>query len=720
MPELIAFRAKIQPLLPMLVVGILLARSASAQFPEIELGWVRPTAVVAGGQVEMVVGGGNHLDQVGKLIFSDPRITAEVVTKPGEGENAAPVPQWGTFKVTVPADVPPGRYEVFAAGAYGVSNPRIVTVSKFPVVTAPAVGKSKDQATQPEPPPAAGAPWIFENRATAAAIDHFRITPIADRPRRVTLFAQRIDSRMIGLIKLYDSRGKLLQSVRGADGFDPSLLVPASADSHFVVSVQDFLFRGGDPFFYQLRADAEDARTNQVAGPPNRIETGDLSWVAAGAEGVTANPVAVAGAARSSQVPWFDGLETVTIGSAMEGAPSPIPLSLSETPDAAVVVTPPCFVASQFAKPKLGQSLGQVAFQFDAKSGQKLQIEVISQRLGQAVDPSLTIQKREVAADGKESWSDVTAANESALLGDFAMRLRVKDPIVIFAAPADGTYRIRLRNLDTGSMIASQPMYVISIREPQPDYQLVALFPFPHNDAANTRPRGAQVMRGDTRTVRVLAYRKAGFEGPIEVTAEGLPEGVVCKPVVIAANQNEAQLTITASDQAAGWNGSLKISGKAGEMVRVANPATVTWGRGDSRDIVTARLSTSLPLAVADKVTSPVSIKLGGDQPIVIKPGTNVTVPVTLTRRDGGGNPVVLRARNLPPGVAVAEVTIPADKSEGAIEFKVAADAKLGRYNPWMLAETKVKFKAVTAADAAEMTVFIPTNAANLDLAEMP
>jgi hypothetical protein len=37
-----------------------------------------------------------------------------------------------------------------------------------------------------------------------------------------------------------------------------------------------------------------------------------------------------------------------------------------------------------------------------------------------------------------------------------------------------------------------------------------------------------------------------------------------------------------------------------------------------------------------------------------------------------------------------------------------------------MLAETKVKFKAVTAADAAEMTVFIPTNAANLDLAEMP
>lgn len=721
MPVLIASRLSHCRLLIGALLAVILPVTASGQFPEIELGWVRPTVGQVGTQFELTVGGGNHLDQVGRLVFSDPRITAELITAPGEGADAQPVPQWGRFRVSLPADLPPGRYEVHAVGAYGLSNPRIFCVTRHPVVAAPAIGKSPAEATTPEPPPAADAPWILETRATAAAVDYFRVSGSATRARRVSLLAQRIDSRMIAQIKLYTADGKLLETVRGADGYDPSLLIPAGADGQFVLAVQDFLFRGGDPFFYQLRIDADEFRPVPAEGAVKTEEAADLSWLAAAAgEQVASHPAAVAGDAAATQVPHFDDLEAVTLGNLLDGATLPLPLALSDTPEQAVVIQPPCLVASRFSKPKFGLSLGQVAFQFDAVKDRQLQIEVISQRLGQPTDTSLTIQRREVSPEGVEKWVDVSTANESALIGDFAMRLRVKDPIVIFTAPSDGTYRLRVRNLDTGSTIASTPTYLISIRDPEPDYRLVAMFPFPHNDPANTRPRGAQVMRGDSRTIRVLAFRKGGFGDAIEVTVEGLPEGVTCKPAMIAANQTEAQLTLIGAEQAAAWTGNLRVVGKSGELVRPAVMATVVWGRGDLRDTVSTRLCTALPLAASDQVTSPVSIALGGEQPFVAKPGTNVSIPVKLTRREGGGNPVVLRPRNLPPGVTVAEVTIPADQSEGAVEFKIAADAKLGNYTPWLLAETKVKFKPVTAADAAEMTVFIPTNAANLNLADSP
>ncbi|TVQ00638.1 MAG: hypothetical protein EA381_07020 [Planctomycetaceae bacterium] len=675
---------------------------AAAQYPEIELTWVRPTVAQIGTEVELTAGGGAHLEQVDRLVFSDPRITAELVTQPGEGEGAEPVPQWGRFRVTIPADLPAGRYDVRAVGAYGISNPRILTVTAHPVVTAAAIGQSAGSPTQLELPAGPDSGWVLENRATAARVDYFLIPAAASEPRRVSLLAQRIDSRMIGQLKLYDSTGKLLRSVRGSDGFDPGLTLPAAPDGHFIVGVQDFLLRGGDPFFYQLRVDADDHEPS--AGTPEPGE-GEAS------------------VDRSGLTPHPQGLDAITLGDALHDIISPAPAAAAEAPNHPVVIEPPCLVASHFTLPRLGLSEGQVAFQFAATAGQKWEIEIISQRLEQPTDPNLRIQRQDTDAEGNPKWVDVATADESAMVGDFAMRLRVKDPITVFTAPADGNYRLLLRNLDTGSELASEPEFWVRIREPEPDFRLVAMYPFPHNDPATTRPRGAQLFAGGTRSIRVLAFRRGGFDGPIELSVAGLPEGMPIPTAVIGANQTEAHLTLTAPETPASWTGQLQVIGKgtteAGELEREAAPATVIWGRGDLRDIVTTRLTSDLSLSMSDQMTAPVTITLGGDEPAQVKPGTNLNVPVRVTRRDGGGNPIVLRPRNLPPGVTVAEVTIPADQSEGTIELKVAADAKLGKYSPWLLAETKVTFKPVTA-DASELTVFIPTNTANLELVDSP
>ena len=54
---------------------------------------------------------------------------------------------------------------------------------------------------------------------------------------------------------------------------------------------------------------------------------------------------------------------------------------------------------------------------------------------------------------------------------------------------------------------------------------------------------------------------------------------------------------------------------------------------------------------------------------------------------------MVLRGRDLPPGVSIGDVNIAADQSEASCEFKVNGGAAIGTYSIWMQAETKIKVK---------------------------
>jgi hypothetical protein len=87
-----------------------------------------------------------------------------------------------------------------------------------------------------------------------------------------------------------------------------------------------------------------------------------------------------------------------------------------------------------------------------------------------------------------------------------------------------------------------------------------------------------------------------------------------------------------------------------------------------------------LPLSYASLPTDPVRVKKD----------SAVVVPVTIERREGGKQPIVLRAQGLPPGVTMAEVTIPADQTEAKLEFKTNAAVVPGVYSLSVQGETKV------------------------------
>lgn len=709
-----------------------------AQYPVIELMAVTPTAAQVGTTIDLKVTSGNNLEAIDRLYFSDPRITSEVVREPvaaDAGEGAVGAIKSGEFKVTVPQDLPPGRYEVRAGGAYGISNPRVFVVTPHKVVKPQSVSQSQSEPTAIDDQMVDGA-VVLAHQATAARVDYLRFTGNAKGMLRVSIDAQRIDSRMIPQLRLFDDQGRLLNLVRGTDGHDPSLVVPAQSERPFTVAINDFLFRGGPNYFYQLRIEPID----EAAVDP-RTTSGILA------------PTATADAKQLDQ---HDLLEFAAIHqSVMAMAPDSISWLTIQPGADPIKLSPPCQVVSLFpapivARPQPGKSTDHHAYEFDAEQGRRYTIEVIAQRLGQPTDPRLTIVRREVKPDMSEVWHAVASEDDPPVVGDAALRIRSRDPIVGFTAPATATYRIRVSNIDSGGSLAIKPAYRLVIREVVPDFSLIAIVGYPHNDPAQSRPFGTQLMRGDSLTIRVLANRRDGFAAPIAVSINGLPEGVSARPVTIASNQSEATLVVRASESCGTWSGPIEVVGKsegdAQPIVASAMPAAFIWGSGDQRDFIRARLANDLVIAVTDQQVAPMSIKLvektaeppaekpvdqaaesvpagvqaSAELTLSSKPGTNVSFAVQVDRREGGAGAITLRPKNLPPGVTAADLAIAADKSDGVIELKIAADAKPGFYSLWFMGETKVKFKPITQNDPRELTVFIPSTSANLELTATP
>src|SRR6188508_3170132 len=105
-------------------------QAASPQVPQPKIYAVQPCGAKIGSGVDVRISSGSDLDGADRLLFSHPGITA----KPVMEEPNRIYPQGraveGRFKVSVAADVPPGIYEVRAAGYFGVTNARRFAVSE--------------------------------------------------------------------------------------------------------------------------------------------------------------------------------------------------------------------------------------------------------------------------------------------------------------------------------------------------------------------------------------------------------------------------------------------------------------------------------------------------------------------------------------------------------------------------------------------------------------
>ncbi len=145
-----------------------------------------------------------------------------------------------------------------------------------------------------------------------------------------------------------------------------------------------------------------------------------------------------------------------------------------------------------------------------------------------------------------------------------------------------------------------------------------------------------------------LKIERNGFQGPLELRLEGLPQKVSGKVGKIAADQTTTRLELV-------------VAGDAPEATQAVRVLGTLYGR---------TVAVEVPLKVERE---PYVVK--SFMEVLLKPGEKKRVSIPVQRRSFKG-PLHLEVQNLPPGVTVAKCDLAAAKTEAALEFVAAKDAK--------------------------------------------
>jgi hypothetical protein len=662
----------------LLAAAMIQSNEAIAQLPQARLNAVFPTGGQRGTSVDVTLAGGVDLDEASVLYISHPGITAVQKTQTVDGK---PQPVAGQFVVTIAADVPVGVYDIRARGEYGMSNPRTFVVGDRKEVLEVEPNNSPDKAMAIE------LGTVVNGRSDGGAdIDWFKVSVKAGQRILAELRSRRLDSRMEGAIELYSPAGRRLIHRRTLGREEPLIDFTVPADGDYLLKVNDFLYGGNAEYFYRLTVHAgphidfvipASGQANTTAeytlygrnlpgSQPSTMKASDGQvleqlkvQIALPADPTLLDP--------AEQLPPDEaGIDGITWSlSTPAGTTNPVTIYFAsalvaieqepnDTADKAQKLVPPVELTGQF------QARNDVdLYQFDAKSGEVYWIEAFGQRSGSHADPVLIVDQVKKNDKGEETLTRITAVDDTATnIGGVLFNTITDDPVFRFAAPAEGTFRVTLRDRALESHGDPSLVYRLSIRRETPDYRLVAMPPFPTTDPnqlAGTWDLGLR--KGDNAQLTVMAFRRDGFNGVIDISVAGLPDGVTCPGASIGPGQVSAALVFSATEQAAEWQGAIRIQGKA----RIDDAALVKA----ATDAETARRAAVAQISALDKaaVTAAEAVKAAADKAAAAK-----------TALDNDANNETLKKAKADADAALTKATEEANK---ATEAKATGDTKV-------------------------------------------
>lgn len=636
--------------------------TALAQLPVARLSHIFPAGAQVGSKIELAAAG-SDLDEPARLRFSHPGIVGVAL-----GDESK-------FSVTVASNVPPGTYEARFVGRFGMSNPRAFVVGSLPEVQGPATNTSPATAF------VLATGTTVHGRAVANAVSWFRFPAKKGQRLFIECLAETIDSRMDATLVLAEVDGTELRRVRTGGFVD----FTAPAEGEWLVGVADFLYRGGPEYFYRLSlsgapridfvfppAGLAGVRTNFTVfgrnlpgGKPTKLRASDgqpLEQVAvkialpAGESAQrldTGLPIRPGDgdldgfefrlpSAQGPSNPWLIGFASAPV--VLENEPNNVASNAQR-------VAPPCEITGQFFPG------GDVdTYTFDAKKGDVLWIEVTSARLGLPTDPFAVVQRASRDDAGAEKISDVLElADADTNLGDREFNTVSRDPAGRFEAQEAGTYRVVLRDLFGRNAASPRNVYRLALRKPAPDFRLVAMTVVPKYKAdAKNIDLGVPVLRrGETIPVRVMAFRRDGFNGDIELALEDAPPGLIFEGDRIDSGKNTDFILLTAARNAPAFAGPVRLVGKARvgdrELVREIRGGTMMFPVGSTdNERPESRVAREFTVAIMDAEPAPVAITPVTNCVWEAPVGGKLQVPLVITRH--GDFNAALKLKPLGPG----------------------------------------------------------------------
>lgn len=221
-------------------------------------------------------------------------------------------------------------------------------------------------------------------------------------------------------------------------------------------------------------------------------------------------------------------------------------------------------------------------------------------------------------------------------------------------------------------------------------------------------------MWGQTSNLRAGGYeyldivlnQSDGFNGPVTITAEGLPQGVTAEPSVVW-NTNHGHLILHADPSAPKGEGGFQLwaTGRMGdrEVRREVKPATTVNGQqGGSRPL--------REFVLGVRETAPYAVRFDPAQ-VECEAGKSTEVRVVAKRfwpEFQGAIPLV--SPNVPGFLQIGNQTIPAGQSELKFTLTVQGGLRPGTYTVALSCQAQVVFSKDPAKQPPQNTlVTLPT-----------
>ena len=468
----------------------------------------------------------------------------------------------GTDKITlnIEAKAPLGRREIRASTPRGLSNLIPFDVSDFPDFNESETNDTVEAANSITLPVA-----INGRIGRAKDVDRFKFKVDKDQKVVCDVAAYRFGSPLDAVLMLTDPKGAVLQQNDDSAAADARIEFDAKKDTEYVIAVRDLTGRGGDPFGYRLmvRPPSASEASFQVRFTPDtpRVHRG-------GQTRVRCEVIRSGGFDAPVRLAW-ENLPSGVSGESlvMTTAPGSGLMLLTATKDATLGTTPIRLVGSATAG---GRTITRAG---DALAGDKpvkqsfitvleatpFTLEPVTLTAAIEQNQSATFEVLVQRNEGFTGEVKVSAEGYSAGSEPITKSLEVREATL---KSGEALARVRLKaRLDAEigtrtvvfrgeTTVGGAP--VVQYSRPVP--VTVTEVPFVISStltrlSVTALPANSGSAASEAATA-VKLQRRSGFAGEVNLTLEGLPNGVQSTLEKIPANGAESTLKLVAGEKA--------------------------------------------------------------------------------------------------------------------------------------------------------------------------
>jgi hypothetical protein len=586
---------------------------------------ISPLGGRPGSTVDLVVKG-TELDEAQSVLLSSLR---------GSRSMRLPLVQVpekkGVLVLNLPAEAVPDLYDFRLVTRYGVSNPRVFQIGSAEVIVSPGTNVKSETALP-----------VTSNSAIhgvfKSAVPHwFRLQ--GKKGQRVlgtfTGAAFEVRTSLVGSV--YDLYGRELARLR-----DGLLDVVLPADASYLLKLHDLMYGAGDDYGYRFT-----------------LTTGAVVWAASKA-GLFGWNLPGGQVMQHLRVNRGQPLEYVKADAQKLISESPIPpLQLPEIMEAS---------DSLPEKPeplRVGQSYGGwfpasgVARQFDLsfQKGARFIIELASQQLGYATDPTLLIE----LLNGESLTVQADLADPAVSLPTPCVRLTMLDPVYAYEAKAEGVFRLSVSDSSNAANGRRLPYELRILRVGESSHERALAMEARLPPAAAAGPHGipsANVWRGGISAWEVFIPNRTAMSEAVEINLTNLPSGVTSLGGVVGQGQSIGYIGLRAAPDAPA--GAEMLSG-------ISRTANLSWPVKDSgREPLITRMAGPPVIGIVPDA-APILIEQAVPGILEVAVDAKLVVPLKVTRHSSCTEAIKLRVLGFGDPAKAPEVSLAAKAAEGKL-----------------------------------------------------